>query len=108
MNQEKNHLQKALLNNNYPQQFVKKFKRPKRKREDQEEEVKGYATLPYVKDVTERIQRVLKSHNIKTSTKPVNTLSQLLCLGRKDQLTKEKKTGVIYSIPCGECDTVYI
>ncbi|KAK3734548.1 hypothetical protein QZH41_010393, partial [Actinostola sp. cb2023] len=26
----------------------------------------------------------------------------------KDPLPKEKKTGVIYSIPCGECETFYI
>jgi len=41
-----------------------------KRRERDEEECNGYATLPYVHGVTERVKRVLEGHGIKTSVTP--------------------------------------
>lgn len=73
----------------------------------QEKENLGIATLPYVKNVTERIQRILQSHDVVSSVKPFQTLKQQLS-HPKDMLPKEKRVGVVYEIPCGNCDVKYI
>ena len=69
--------------------------------------LRGFALLPYVKGTTEKIQRVLRSHQIKTAVKPASTLRQILSKP-KDPIPTEKKTGVIYQIPCKEYNAVYI
>ena len=63
--------------------------------------------MPYVRGATEKIQRVLRSNNIMTTVKPVATLRQMLSKP-KDQIPTERKTGVIYEIPCRDCDATYI
>lgn len=106
--EERIHLKRALQDNGYPRQFVRKYNKQRSKKEQRpDEEVKGYVTLPYVQGTTERIQRVLASYGIKVSVRPTYTLKNILS-NVKDPLPKEKKVGVIYSIPCGECDTIYI
>ncbi|KAK3753752.1 hypothetical protein QZH41_005243 [Actinostola sp. cb2023] len=90
---------RALAANGYPRKIAKK--------KSDTEERKGFALIPYVQGTTERIKRVLESHRIEVCVKPLTTLRQILSKP-KDPLPKEKKTGVIYSIPCGECETFYI
>ncbi|KXJ29616.1 Acetylcholinesterase [Exaiptasia diaphana] len=64
-------------------------------------EVKGFAVLPYVQNVTERISRVLSQHNIRVASKPVNTIRRMISRP-KDKLEDSKKTGVVYKIPCAD------
>ena len=100
----------ALRMNNYPKPFITKYRRVgdnRRNDQDTPQEVKGYAVLPYVKGVTERVRRVLSQQNIKVATKPVNTIRQIVSKP-KDRVEDLKKTGVIYQIPCSDCTTVYI
>ena len=74
---------------------------------DNEVDWKGFATLPYVAGVTERLERILRGNKIKTSVKPLQTLRKVLSRP-KDIITEDKRTGVIYGIPCADCDRVYI
>ena len=67
----------------------------------------GSVVLPYVKGVTEQCQRVLKSYNISSAAKPVKTLRNIL-VHPKDKRSTEDCTGVVYSVPCANCDYVYI
>ena len=53
------------------------------------------------------LDSILTTHDIRVSTKPVRTLRQMLSRP-KDPIPKEKKTGVIYEIPCQDCNTKYI
>ena len=78
-----------------------------RRREHDDDECNGYATLPYVQGVTERVKRVLGDYGIKTAVKPLCTLRQSLSKP-KDTIPLNKRTGVVYQIPCGECEAVYI
>ena len=107
---EKHHLHSVLQANGYPGKFIDRHKtcKPKTQTEEDSQPTKrGFAVLPYIKGTTEKIQRVLRNHQIKTAVKPVSTLRQILSKP-KDPIPREKKTGVIYQIPCKECNAVYI
>ncbi|KAK3751073.1 hypothetical protein QZH41_001914 [Actinostola sp. cb2023] len=106
---ERTHIGRALAANGYPRQFIHRFSQDRKiaEKKSDTEERKGFALLPYVQGTTERIKRVLESHRIEVCVKPLTTLRHILSKP-KDPLPKEKKTGVIYSIPCGECETFYI
>ena len=60
-----------------------------------------------VKGTTEAIQRVLKGYNITTAVRPNTTLRKLL-VSPKDKVPKEKQCGVVYEVPCHNCDKTYI
>ena len=96
--------------NGYPKELIRsKLRRRKEKNQDKHEDKEycGFAALPYVEGTTERIKRVLDDYNINTCVKPLCTLRQLLSKP-KDNISLEKKTGVVYEIPCGDCEAVYI
>ena len=66
--------------------------------------------LPYVRGVTEKIDRVcrsIKTVNLKLVTKPHRTIRQTL-VNVKNRVPEEKRTGVVYEVPCRDCDHVYI
>ena len=50
---------------------------------------------------------MLQKHNIQTTFRTFNTLRQLLS-HQKDPIAKDDRSGVVYSIPCKDCDYVYI
>jgi len=107
--QERTHIGKALSSNGYPKQFIRKHSRSneKRNQSQQKEDPVGFVVLPYVHGVTERIQRVLGQYNIKSCVKPHQTLRQILSKP-KDVVPADKKAGVVYMVPCAECDALYI
>ena len=63
--------------------------------------------LPYVRGVTERIQRAMRKHHISTPVRPHVKMRQIL-VHPKDQTPPEKKCDVIYEIPCKTCNKTYI
>ena len=63
--------------------------------------------LPFIKGVSEPLERIFKKHGIKTYHKPMNTLRQHL-VHPKDPTQKEKKAGVIYEVKCETCSRLYI
>ena len=74
------------------------------------EEEKRYLCLPYVRGVSERIDRVCKSIDsvkIKTSFKPVKTLTQVLNRV-KNKVPNEQRKGVVYEVPCEDCEQSYV
>ena len=106
---EHDHVRTALSVNGYPSQFIRKHSRGTNVNNtiEQENDVQGFASLPYVQGTTERIQRVLSQYNIRSSVRPHRTLRQLLSKP-KDNIETGKKTGVVYAIPCAECEGVYV
>ena len=67
----------------------------------------GYATLPYIKEITEPLSRTLKKHNIKVCNKPLRTLEQEFT-SVKHRPPTEEKNNVIYKISCKDCAWNYI
>ena len=64
-------------------------------------------TVPYVLSFTEKIQRIFAKHRVATVVQPQTTLRQVL-VHPKDKVDKRKKAGVVYKIPCNQCEKVYI
>ena len=57
--------------------------------------------------VSESIKRVLAQVGIEVALKPYFTLSSLF-RKPKDVICDEKKCGLVYEIPCRDCDAVYV
>ena len=57
--------------------------------------------------MSEAIQRVLREVDIRVVYRPHTTLKQLL-VHPKDPIDLEKKTNVVYQIPCSSCSASYI
>ena len=97
--------------NGYPKRFVRRLRQISRsvRREEEEDREKPVATavIPYICGVSEAVRRILKPLNIRTAFKPTLTLRKTL-VRVKDRVQMNKKTAVIYKIPCGQCDRVYI
>ena len=64
-------------------------------------------TPPYVRHLSETIQRILAPLGIRTSFRPHRTLWQTL-VRLKDHIPLQQRAGVVYWIPCGSCSKVYI
>ena len=103
------HVKQALKINNYPE-WILTIPHPKSTTEDTEEpqnEKKIYASTPYIKGISERLQRAFKSHEVTLIHKPVNSLrSQLVRV--KDTTVNLKECGTVYQIHCEKCNKEYV
>ena len=62
----------------------------------------SFASLPYIKGVTEPLTRVLKKHEITNVNKPLRTLQQEFQIPKsRPPLTLQPD--IVYKIPCGNC-----
>ena len=85
----------------------KAIRKDKSKKDKAQEKSRGVVTVPYVHAFTEKIQRIFTKHRVATVVKPQTTLKQVL--GHlKDKVVKQKNVGVVYKIPCNQCEKVYI
>ncbi len=105
---EEKHIQEALKTCRYPQWAINKGATQVRRKETEQKrkkkptnrtENRGVVTLPYIRGVTERIQRTMKKYNINTPVKPRTKLRQIL-VHPKDKIEENSKCNVIYDIPC--------
>ena len=64
-------------------------------------------SVPYVRGLSERLEKVCKPLGVQPVFKPPTTLKQSL-VKLKARTTQEKKKEVVYQVPCGECDEVYL
>ena len=114
------HVNKALGQRGYPnwtfqtvrkqldkKEARKEEKKKKRKDKTRNEEKKLNVTIPYVQGFSESLQCVFKRHGVQTTFKPHQTLRQLL-VHPKDKRTPQETAGVVYSIPCRDCEKVYV
>ena len=112
---EKDNIRKALRDCLYPEWALKKGEdlgKKEKKQNDKKDEVTkdkpvGFAVLPYIQGVTERLQRVYKKHNLSLYSKAGHTVRNVV-VKPKDPLEKKEKCGVIYKSECSECGEVYI
>ena len=62
--------------------------------------------LPYVEGTSEKLQRIFRSHKIRSTFYTENTLLKLLCKPR-DRVATEDKNIIVYEIDCSNCEAVY-
>ena len=63
--------------------------------------------LPYIKGLSERMTRAMRTHNISTAYKPCRRLRNIL-VHPKDKIEQKDICGCIYKIGCKSCDSAYI
>ena len=64
-------------------------------------------TIPYVQGQSEAIRHVLQGLNIQTSFAPATSLRKSLS-HPQDSVPSSNKSGVVYQIPCANCNKSYI
>ncbi|CAH3044512.1 unnamed protein product [Porites evermanni] len=67
------------------------------------------STIPYIRDTSETIARILQPYNIRLAHKPIlpTTLRRLLT-NVKDKNKQEDRQGAVYKIKCCDCQASYI
>ena len=68
---------------------------------------KDIVILPYIQNISEATERVFRKSGVKIAHKPTSSLRNKLCR-LKDPIKPHDKAGVVYSIPCHNCDQVYV
>ena len=106
---ESKHLRMVFSANHYPSTFVRQaslkcaLPTPTSEREKPLTSI----TIPYIQGLSEKIRHALAAHNIRTSFKVFGTLRQHLSRP-KDTIDPPMRSGVVYSIPCANCNYTYI
>ncbi len=98
------HVRKSLRMNGYPASIVKRRYLNHNQPLVERENPKARVVLPYVRGLSESIRRVLATVNVWTS---LRSLRDVL-IHPKDPVPPEEKKGVVYRIPCAECDMTYV
>ena len=80
---------------------------PKRLRNDSEQRRKTTICIPYKKNRSEALRRILAKQNIQVAFKPSKTIGDLLS-HPKDPLEHSEQSGVVYHIPCKDCGNAYV
>ena len=98
---------KAVLGeNNYSSRFINECERALAAKPTKPT-TNGFVVLPYVKDVFERIGRLLKQQSSQVSFKPQRTVNSLFARPKQQDETDRPSSGVVYRINCSQCDFVY-
>ena len=115
LQQEEEHLSKALMNCKYPIWALNRVKikmsKPAQKKNDnksttlQNTSQKPYTTVPYYKRLSEIVKKKCNNYGLKVCFRGGTTIRNLL-MAPKDKDPMLKKSGVLYSYKCGrvECD----
>ena len=107
LQRELEHIRTTFIANGYPEGLVRRtLKKKKRRNDDLIKEGERVLCLPYIKGLSETLQRVCRPLEVRIRHKATNTLHSLLTR-IKTPLPETQKTGVIYEIPC-RCGQVYI
>ena len=114
---ELKHLHEVFALNGYPKHLTKRTLRDKPRpvtqgqqqtvQEAPEDERKRRLFMPYIQGVSEKIERVCHPLGVKVICKSQHTLRQTL-MRVKSTRPENKKKGVIYEVPCADCDCVYV
>ena len=83
------------------------FELPSRVSDESVNEKRIYASVPYIKGISEPLQRAFKSHEVTLVHNPLNSWrSQLVRV--KDKTESLKKCGTVHHIHCEQCDKDYV
>nr|VZI35293.1 unnamed protein product [Spirometra erinaceieuropaei] len=110
---ELSYLCELFSRNGYPKDFVRRCMRQKESKE-REQQIPSHApkpntwrTLPYIKNVSELVERHLKRYQILVAHRPTTTLRTQIVYP-KDRVDYLDRKEVVYKIPCEACDAVFV
>ncbi|XP_072172336.1 uncharacterized protein [Diadema setosum] len=111
---EEDYIQSSLRKCGYPGWS---FKKAKKKRGDNQtkknsltkptNQRRKLVTIPCVKGTSEALQRIYQKYHISTAFRPHKKLRNIL-VHPKDKRSIDDQAGVVYQIPCGNCERSYI
>ena len=114
---EKQRVFKTLLADDYPGRFIEHItsKRSRRLRRavgglDKRGESQGeerWITVPYVQGTSEAIATILRSLGIRVAHR-ASQWKWCVCAGILDAIPPESRNGVVYRVPCQDCQAVYV
>ena len=103
---EDTHLKKVLSISGYPQ-WTWRLPNTRTNRTPPNRPTKGAISMPYIQGLTEPLTRYMRAQGVMVHQKPLSKLRDLL-VAPKDPVDTLDKTGVVYHIPCGDCDSRYV
>ena len=107
---EEEHLRTTFRKNGYPRGFITGAMKPRREQEEtqqaEEPERKTLCVLPYVRGTSDKLGNVCWKLGVQPVFQQRRTLRSLLTRVKGPQKHVDK--GVVYQIPCAQCDEVYI
>ena len=107
LQEELQHLQSVFEKNGYPRTIIQRVLRKQKSTEaDPSNENKKILSLPYIRGLSENLQRTCRPLGITVVHKSNSTLRCIL-MKVKTPISRDQAKGVIYRIPC-ECGQEYI
>ena len=107
LEEEKEHLEGVLQANGDPKREAHRLLKRGRQTKGSEDECKHKFFIPYIKGLSEMIDKSCKKMGIQTIFSKQRSLRTVLSNPKQPQPPMDIK-GVVYLIPCSECSAVYI
>ncbi len=112
---EEIHITEAMQRCGYPRWSFNKVKKQMGRRKEQKiknrkekkDKSRGLVVIPYVKDVSQALEKIYRKHTISTAMTPHMSLRKLF-VHPKDKRNPADTSGVVYSILCRDCNKVYV
>ena len=101
------HIDKALSNCGYPQWVQKRAKNSVSSKSAKQKDSNQRVVLPFVNSIASCLKRAFYNKGVDLAFKSPNTLRNKL-VHPKDKSDKGDKTGIMYKIPCNDCEDTYI
>ena len=103
--QHSNDIENTLLLNGFPRKYARS--QQLHNNPSPPTQYESFTSLPYIRGVSDKIQRILNQIGIKVAMKPYLTISKYLP-SLKDPLKETEISGLVYQVPCHDCGSVYI
>ena len=106
--QEQLRVTQSLAFNGYPHQVISRHVDHRHLDHEPEQDLPSTnVTIPYMRNISEPIRRILIPLGKRTCFKPQHTLRNVL-VHVKDQTPPESRAGVVYQVSCSDCPATYI
>ena len=111
---ELEHLERVFRANGFPEKVVMRAlsspcsnRTPGDWQQQEEEEAMKPLFVPYVRGLSERLEKVCTPLGVRPIFKPWNTLRRML-MQVKDRTPMGNKKEIVYEVPCHDCEMKYI
>ena len=95
------------MENGYPKHFIRRLSNRHHNPLDSQPEPTAVAVLPYIQGLSDSIKRILQKDVGIKPIRPAGSLKHTLSRS-KDPLPVLLRSGVVYRIPCKDCNTSYV